>query len=150
MRAVGSQIFGHGLKQEGLSSGSNLKQRKGVPVGRGGTMHGDAPWVATASPELRSGRYGARQLGFISSKWSEGKGILTLGFLTMGWAPRRLTVEAGFIHLLGSVHGFYNGPPTKVREPTGAAASPRAHWGLQLWRVAAKIGGTRRQLGQKR
>jgi hypothetical protein len=84
MRAVGSQIFGHGLKQEGLSSGSNLKQHKGVPVGRGGTMHGGAPWVATASPELRSEPYGARQLGFISSKWSEGQGDPYPGVLDGG------------------------------------------------------------------
>jgi hypothetical protein len=49
-----------------------------------------------------------------------------------GWDPRRLVAAVGFFLLLGSVHGFSNGPPVKVRAPTGVAASPRAHRGLQL------------------
>jgi hypothetical protein len=51
----------------------------------------------------------------------------------VGWAPRRLAAAVGFILLLGSVHGFTNGPPAKVWAPTGVVASPRAHRGLQFW-----------------
>jgi hypothetical protein len=57
-----------------------------------------------------------------------------------GWAPRRLAMAVGFVLLLGSVHNFSNGPPTKVRAPTGAAASPRARRGLQLRQAVAEIG----------
>jgi hypothetical protein len=63
-----------------------------------------------------------------------------------GWAPRWLTAAVGFILLLGLVHSFSNGPPTKVRAPTGATASPRARRGLQLQRVAAEISGARWRL----
>jgi hypothetical protein len=58
--------------------------------------------------------------------------MLTRGSLTTGWAPRRLMAVVGFVLLLSSVHDFSNGPPMKVRAPTGTAASPRARKGLQL------------------
>jgi hypothetical protein len=57
-----------------------------------------------------------------------------------GWAPRRLAMAVGFVLLLGSVHSFSNGPPTKVRAPTGAVASPRARRGLQLRQAVVEIG----------
>jgi hypothetical protein len=66
------------------------------------------------------------------------------------WAPRRLVAAAGFPLLLSLIHGFSNGPSAKVRAPTGAAGSPRSRRGLQLWRVATKIGGAQRRLGQRR
>jgi hypothetical protein len=46
--------------------------------------HGDAPWAATASPELRSGRYRARQLAFTSSKQGGGQGDPYPGVLDGG------------------------------------------------------------------
>jgi hypothetical protein len=42
-------------------------------VGRGDATHDGTPWVAAASPELYSGYYEARRLGFTSSKWSGGQ-----------------------------------------------------------------------------
>jgi hypothetical protein len=45
--------------------------------GAGGAGWRDMRWHAmggATSPELRSGRSGARRLGFTSSKWSGGKG----------------------------------------------------------------------------
>jgi hypothetical protein len=56
----------------------------GVPAGRGGAMHGGAPQAMAASPEVRSGRYGARRLGFTSSKRSGGQGDPYPGVLDGG------------------------------------------------------------------
>jgi hypothetical protein len=137
---------------------SDLMRPKGYPISKHGRTRlngrlrlyrgGAAPWPA--SPEFRSGRYGARRLyGFLALNRAEGKGILTWGTLTVGWAPRQLTTSACFV-LLGSVHGFSNGPPVKVRAPTGAAASPQARRGLQLWRATAEISTRQWRLGQRR
>jgi hypothetical protein len=45
---------------------------------------GDARHAAVASPEFCSGRYGARRLGFSSSKWSERQGDPYPGVLDGG------------------------------------------------------------------
>jgi hypothetical protein len=58
-------------------------------------------------------------LGFLALNKAKVKWILTLGFLTAGWATRRLPTTVGFIILLSLVHGFSNDPPAKVRVPTG-------------------------------
>jgi hypothetical protein len=103
-----------------------------------------APWLTL--PEFRFGHYGAWRLGFSSSKRSRRQGDPYPGSLMVGWAPRWLMEVASFIHLLSSVHGFSNGPPVKVSEPTGAVASPWARRGLQLWRAAVEIGARQRWL----
>jgi hypothetical protein len=90
MRVVGSQIFGHDLKREVVSSGSNPDRRSmngwctRVPAGQRNATHGNAPWVAVASPEFRSERYEARRLGFTSSKRSRGQGNPYPGVLDGG------------------------------------------------------------------
>jgi hypothetical protein len=86
---------------------------------RAAACHGRwQPRQSFASGTMEHGSY-----GFLALNGVEGKGILSQGSLMAGWAPRWLT-EAGFVLLLGSVHGFSNVPPAKVRAPTGAAASP--------------------------
>jgi hypothetical protein len=58
MRAVGSQIFGHDLKCEGVSSGSNLGPRSTNGRPRAHLL----PWLGSAEAERR-GRHGHRLEG---------------------------------------------------------------------------------------
>jgi hypothetical protein len=58
MRAVGSQIFSHDLKCEGVSSGSNLGRRS--TNGRPGALL--LPWLGSAEAERR-GRHDRRLEG---------------------------------------------------------------------------------------
>jgi hypothetical protein len=61
MRAIGSQIFGHDLKCEGVSSGSNLGRRStnGWPGAR------LLPWLGSAEVE-RHGRHSHRLEGALA------------------------------------------------------------------------------------
>jgi hypothetical protein len=95
---------------------------------RGGAGHQCHGWPRWSSA-LGAMEHGGQVL--LALNGAEGKGILTQGSITVGWAPRWLTAAAGFVLLLGSVHGSSKGPPVKVRAPTRMTASPRAHRGLQ-------------------
>jgi hypothetical protein len=63
--------------------------------------------------------------------------IITRGSLTVDRPPRCLVVRS-FVHLLGSMYGFSNGPPMTKRPLVGAAGSPRAHRPLQFVRGSVK------------
>jgi hypothetical protein len=143
MRAVSSRIFGHDLKHEGVSSGSNL----GRQSTNGRLMTALIGDTATRCTEWRRhGRYSgevARGLrwAFLNEVWPYGGGAGRRTHLRGSWvlAATRATRVTGCPSSSSSatVRASSDGAPARPTPPPASPWSPQAPPRIQLWWATA-------------